>query len=65
MLPLVIGGKALQVADGHRGVFFADDAHAFALDFLGADPAADRGQGVFFPEFADGAFEVAFLDPWR
>ena len=62
VLALVIGGEGLQVADGHRGVFFADDAHAFALDFLGADPAAHRGQGVFLPEFADGAFKIAFLD---
>ena len=59
---LVIGGEGLQVADGHRGVFFTDDAHAFALDFLGADPAAHRGQGVFLPEFADGALKIAFLD---
>ena len=65
VLALVIGGEALQVADGHRGVFFADDAHAFALDFLGADPAAHRGQGVFLPEFADGALKVAFLDAFR
>ena len=40
-----VGHETLQPADGHRFTLDAADAAAFALAFLRADPAADRGQG--------------------
>ena len=43
---VVIGHKALQPADAHALTLDAPDALAFALLLLGADTAADGGQGV-------------------
>jgi len=41
-----VGHEPLQVADGHRFTLDAAHASGFALGLLGADPAADRRQGV-------------------
>jgi len=60
VLAFPVGGETLQVADGHGFALAAQQAVAFALDLLGADPAADGGQAVAFPDLADGLVEVAF-----
>jgi hypothetical protein len=41
----VVAGKALQASNGNGLEFFPQDAGQFALALMGADPAADRGQG--------------------
>ena len=43
---VVVGHKALQTAYAHALALDASDAFALALLFLGADAAADGGQGV-------------------
>ena len=54
-----IGHEALQPADGHRLKLGAHHAGGFALRFLRADAAADRGQGVGLFQNPVGALDVA------
>ncbi len=55
VFPFIVGGKTLQITDGHGAVLFAYNAFALTLFLLGTDPAADRWKGVSFPEFGSGA----------
>ena len=48
-----------EVADGHRQAFVAADALNFALRFLRADAASDRGQGVIVEQALCGFRQVA------
>src|SRR4030067_242283 len=45
-LPLVVGDKGLQPADGHGDVLFAHPAVALALELLRAEAPAHLGHGA-------------------
>src|SRR5699024_10719822 len=59
VFPVPVGHKALQAADAHRLVLDAAGAAALALALLGADPAADGGQGRVLADDLIGGFKVA------
>ena len=60
--PFIIGGKPFQIADGHWFPVFPENTPGFALDLLGADPAANSGQTVSPPQIPDGAGKIGIFD---
>ena len=58
VLSVPVGHKALQPADGHRLALDGADAAGLALALLGADAAADAGQGVGVGDDVVGRLEV-------
>ena len=55
-----IGDEPFQGMDGNRFVQRAPVAFHFAG--VKADPAADAGEGIFFPDHVPGPFEIALSD---
>lgn len=60
--PVPIGHKAFQPADGDAFALLAPDTDGLALVFLGADPAADGGQGIIRREDFPGGGKITFGD---
>ncbi len=59
VFPVPVGHEALQAADAHRLTLDAADTLALALVFLGADAAADGGQGTGSGQYLIGSLKVA------
>ena len=59
VLPVPVGNKALQTADGHRLALNTPDALALALALLGADTAGQSGQGIGGGDDLVGSLEIA------
>ena len=57
-----VGHKAFKLADGHRFTFDTKDADAFALGFLGAHTAANRGKRGRFGNGLVSFFKFTFSD---
>ena len=51
--------ETLELADGHRLALNSEDAGAFALGLLGADTAADCGQGTVLRDNAGSLLDVS------
>ena len=65
VLPVPVGHKPLQAADGHGFALDAPNALALALALLGADPAGQGGQGVGRGDDFIGGLESRPQRPWR
>ena len=59
---LIVGDKALQIADGHRRALLAQDAAALALILLRADAAGDGRQRVVLAQLGRRGQIVARMD---
>src|SRR5579859_6377720 len=59
---LVVGDKALEMADGERSAFAAEDASAFALILLRTHAPRDCGERVVFAQFCRGAEVIARIN---
>jgi hypothetical protein len=62
VLPLPVGDEPLELADGEGPVLHPEDADPLALDLLGTDPPADRGEHVLCLQDPGGRPEVAIRD---
>ena len=54
-----VGHETLELADGHRLTLDSEDAGALALGLLGADTAADCGQGAVLRDDAGSLLDVS------
>ena len=58
----VIGNEPLEISDAQRLHFFRQQALAFAVIFLWADPARNGGKDVVFTDFRCRGQELPSYD---